>query len=102
MGISAKTTTYTGQRLDPESGLYHFHFRQYPESGLYHFHFRQYDAGAGVWITPDPIGILGGLNLYQYAGSNPVNLVDWLGLVSAGELVLVIQVLTAVKTPKRA
>ncbi len=52
----------------------------------YHFHFRQYDADAGVWITPDPIGILGGLNLYQYAGSNPVNVVDWLGLVSAGEL----------------
>ncbi len=29
MEISARTTTYTGQRLDPESGLYHFHFRQY-------------------------------------------------------------------------
>ncbi len=35
---------------------------------------------AGVWITPDPIGILGGLNLYQYAQNDPVNRIDFLGL----------------------
>ncbi len=55
--------TYTGQRLDPESKLYHFHFRQY-------------DATAGIWTTTDPIGILGGLNLYGYVGNNPLNYRD--------------------------
>jgi hypothetical protein len=40
-----------------------------------------------VWTTPDPIGVLGGVNLYGYAGNNPVNLTDLLGLtMSAGEL----------------
>jgi RHS repeat-associated protein len=59
---------FTGQRLDPESDLYHFHFRKY-------------DAEVGVWATADPIGILGGVNLYQYVESNPINFNDWLGLV---------------------
>lgn len=59
--------TFGGQRLDPESGLYHFHFRQY-------------DPVAGVWTTPDPISVFGGVNLYQYVGNNPVNYRDWLGL----------------------
>jgi RHS repeat-associated protein len=62
---------FTGKRFDAESGLYHFHFRQY-------------DATVGVWTTPDPIGILGGINLYAYVQNNPVNLVDILGLHLGG------------------
>ncbi len=65
--ISENEYTYTGQRLDPESRLYHFHFRQY-------------DATASVWTTTDPIGILGGLNLYGYVQNNPLNYRDILGL----------------------
>ncbi len=68
--ISENEYTYTGQRLDPESKLYHFHFRQY-------------DAAAGVWTTIDPIGILGGLNLYQYVKNNPLKWIDPLGLEDA-------------------
>ena len=59
--------TFTGKRLDPESELYHFHFRKY-------------DPTTGTWTTPDPIGILGGINLYRYLHNNPVNFRDLLGL----------------------
>ena len=34
----------------------------------------------GVWATPDPIGILGGINFYAYVKNNPVKWVDPLGL----------------------
>jgi RHS repeat-associated protein len=57
------------------------------ENGFYHYHFRKYDPLTGTWLTPDPIGIAGGVNLYGFVRNNPVNFVDWLGLVqSAGEL----------------
>jgi len=58
---------FTGKRFDTESGLYHFHFRQY-------------DPETGVWTTPDPISIRGGMNLYRYVQNNPINRVDFLGL----------------------
>jgi RHS repeat-associated protein len=37
---------------------------------------RWYDPAVGRWLTPDPIGLAGGLNLYAYCGHDPVNLVD--------------------------
>ncbi|MBN1984450.1 MAG: hypothetical protein JW795_23190, partial [Chitinivibrionales bacterium] len=36
------------------------------ETGLYYNRFRYYDPQNGSYITQDPIGILGGLNLYAY------------------------------------
>jgi len=48
------------------------------EIGLYYNTFRFYDAEAGRFITQDPVGLAGGLNLYQY-GPNPQNWVDPLG-----------------------
>ncbi|WP_367620790.1 MULTISPECIES: RHS repeat-associated core domain-containing protein [Burkholderia] len=39
-----------------------------------------YDPDTGRYISPDPIKLVGGTNLYQYANSNPINWVDPLGL----------------------
>ncbi|WP_420708465.1 RHS repeat-associated core domain-containing protein [Pseudomonas sp. LY10J] len=49
------------------------------ETGLHYNTFRYYDPEVGRFTTQDPIGLLGGENLYQYAPS-PVGWVDPLGL----------------------
>ncbi|APR38910.1 hypothetical protein BTO02_26365 [Paraburkholderia sp. SOS3] len=41
--------------------------------------FRYYDPDVGRFVSQDPIGLLGGFNLYQYA-PNPIQWVDPLGL----------------------
>ena len=46
--------------------------------------FRAYDQEFGRWLSPDPIGEAGGLNLYGYVSGNPVNYKDPLGLEVAG------------------
>lgn len=53
------------------------------ESGLHYNMFRYYDPGIGMYICPDPAGLRGGYNVYQY-GLNPVNWVDPLGLCRRG------------------
>jgi RHS repeat-associated protein len=44
---------------------------------------RWYEPSAGVYVSPDPIGIAGGLALYGYARNAPSMLVDPLGLAFA-------------------
>jgi uncharacterized protein RhaS with RHS repeats len=41
---------------------------------------RYYDPEAGQFTQQDPIGIAGGLNLYGYAGGDPINFSDPFGL----------------------
>ncbi|MDF5776478.1 RHS repeat-associated core domain-containing protein [Pseudomonas syringae] len=50
------------------------------ETGLHYNTFRYYDPEIGRFITQDPIGLLGGFNLYRYT-PNPVRWTDPLGLV---------------------
>ena len=52
--------------------------------GLYYNMFRYYDSDAGRYSAEDPIELEGGLNLYAYAGGNPVNMIDPLGLQACG------------------
>jgi RHS repeat-associated protein len=49
-------------------------------TGFYYFRARWYDPATGRWLSKDPIGISGGLNLYAFCGNNPVNFTDPLGL----------------------
>ena len=53
-----------------------------PETGLYYNRFRYYDPEAGRYISPDPIGLMGGLAQYVYVpnptvGADPAGLFPW-------------------------
>jgi RHS repeat-associated protein len=51
-------------------------------SGLSLTMYRAYDPNLGRWLSRDPMGEAGGLNLYGYCLNDPVNLWDPLGLVA--------------------
>jgi RHS repeat-associated protein len=48
-------------------------------SGLNFTRYRAYDAAHGRWLNRDPVGEIGGVNLYAYVGGNPATLTDALG-----------------------
>jgi RHS repeat-associated protein len=49
-------------------------------SNLYFFRARYYSPALGRFISEDPAGLIGGPNGYAYAGDDPINYVDPLGL----------------------
>lgn len=49
-------------------------------NGLTYLRNRYYDPTTGQFTQPDPIGLAGGLNLYGYAGGDPINFSDPFGL----------------------
>jgi RHS repeat-associated protein len=49
-------------------------------SGLYQVRARWYDPQTGRFVSEDPIGLAGGMNVYTYAANNPVNFTDPSGL----------------------
>ncbi|MFA7054482.1 MAG: RHS repeat-associated core domain-containing protein [Kiritimatiellia bacterium] len=66
----------------PMAGLFRFRFStkyQDEASGLYYYGYRFYDPDMGRFLSRDPIGEQGGLNLYGFAGNDPVNRWDVLG-----------------------
>ena len=64
--------------LDAEWGFTgHYHHEQ---TGLHLALYRAYDAEMGRWLNADPIGEVGGLNLYAYVGGDPINAWDPFGL----------------------
>ncbi|WP_430908145.1 RHS repeat-associated core domain-containing protein [Maribacter sp. 2-571] len=64
---AAKRYRYTGMERDEESGM-NYHTARY------------YLPWLGRWSKPDPIGTNGGINLYEYCDSNPINKIDPGGL----------------------
>ena len=51
------------------------------ESGLHYNRHRYYDPNSGRFISKDPIGLRGGINVYQYVPA-PTGWIDPLGLAS--------------------
>jgi RHS repeat-associated protein len=70
---------------DADSTTYEFNLRfpgQYldTETGLHYNYFRDYDPSVGRYVESDPIGQAAGPSTYQYVWSNPLVLIDPLGL----------------------
>ena len=65
---------------------YRFQGREWSAAtGLMNFRMRWYDAETGRWVSKDPIGLSGGLNLYEFNKCDSVNYSDpngtdiWIG-----------------------
>ncbi len=54
---------------------------EHKELGLVFTLYRAYDPATGRWLSRDPIGEDGGINLYGYVSNDPINLVDPLGMM---------------------
>jgi RHS repeat-associated protein len=69
---------------DPDTGVitrFRMAGREYDQAtNLYYMRARYYDPDLGRFLSEDPLGIAGGLNLYAYAGNDPVNRRDPTGL----------------------
>jgi RHS repeat-associated protein len=49
-----------------------------PETGFTTYLYRPYNPETGAWLSRDPYGVSGGLNLYGFVGNNGVGSVDLL------------------------
>ena len=64
---------YQGMALDPVTGLYYERARWYSPS-------------LGTWTSQDPLQYINGANTYQFVGSDPVGMIDILGLCLCDQL----------------
>jgi RHS repeat-associated protein len=93
LGSIVKTTNEAGEVVDsysydaygnletPHPGGYAFTGREWdPETGLYYYRARYYDPRVVRFLSVDPIGLAGGLNVYSYVGNDPVSRRDPTGL----------------------
>jgi RHS repeat-associated protein len=72
-----RTTTHIVGNVDTDQGFTgHFYL---PSSQLHLTPFRAYDHTTGRWLSRDPIGETGGINLYGYTNNDPASRIDPLG-----------------------
>ena len=65
--------TWSGEYLDRETGLIYYNFREY-------------DPQLGRWLSRDPAGENGGINLYAMCANMVANMWDDLGLLNCSKL----------------
>lgn len=65
------------------------------ETGLYYNRTRYYSPTLGRYLSRDPLGYLAGVNWYTYAGNDPVNNCDPLGLLSFWKTIAAAAAITA-------
>lgn len=74
-----------GNRMSKTGSIeqpYQFSTKPYDEeTGLSYYGYRFYAPTFGRWLTRDPIGETGGINLYGYVLNNPLNYIDSNGKV---------------------
>jgi RHS repeat-associated protein len=70
----------TSQSGAANDNQYQFTGRQNDGTGLYYYRARYYNPNWGRFISEDPIGLAGGVDLYAYARGNPASFADPLGL----------------------
>ncbi len=87
LGVPVVTTNAQGQVVTPSGDFLRPGFPGQSEvlSDLYYNRARDYDPLTGRYIQADPIGLMGDVNPYIYANSDPVNLIDPLGLKSTAD-----------------
>jgi RHS repeat-associated protein len=78
LGVPIVTTNALGQVVDPGSDFLRPGFPGQSQvlSDLYYNRARDYDPVLGRYIQADPIGLLGDVNPYLYAGADPINMID--------------------------
>ena len=59
-------------------------------TGLVNFRMRWYDPVTGRWLSKDPIGLSGGLNLYAFCEGNPILRIDPQGESAASVAITVV------------
>lgn len=69
-GGTANAQSYSASRMEAPANA----------PGISYFRNRAYDQATGRWLQEDPIGVAGGVNLYQFNGNNPVAFTDPFGL----------------------
>jgi RHS repeat-associated protein len=73
VGTVTNNLRFPGQFYDAETGLH------------YNYH-RYYDPKTGRYLSADPIGLIGGINLFAYVQDNPLKFADPKGLDSEGDV----------------
>jgi RHS repeat-associated protein len=91
--IDGSQSTVATYRYDPfgntvsqsgtlaDANVYRFSSKEvHTNSEMYYYGYRFYDPVFQRWINRDPIGLAGGINLYQFSGNDPVDNNDPFGL----------------------